>query len=274
MERIDRTLKKWTTTTPNSPSDLPSIRPESENSAPPQRQVYRCNECKDMGWLYQTDHNGDVLWEPGAGGQRTAIVRCSCQLGKDQERRAAYLLRIDGLTPGERQVRFAELVRDYNPDAIARVENATTMRRGIITLTGKPGCGKSALLMCAVNGARDANVPAVYSTVTDILDYLRAAYAPGADVSFDSRWDLLVGCEVLALDELDEFNSTPWATERFLRLMDERWRNMDRRLTLCATNARVNSLPEKVSSRLRDGRAQVIEMQPRDMRRYQTWGDS
>lgn len=224
-----------------------------------------------MGWVYEADHNGDVLWEPGAGGQRTSIIRCSCQLGKDQERRAAYLLRIDGLTPGERRVRFAELVRDYNPDAIARVENAATMRRGIITLTGKPGCGKSALLMCAVNEARDANVPAVYSTVTDILDYLRAAYAPGADVSFDSRWDLLVGCEVLALDELDEFSSTPWAMERFLRLMDERWRNMDRRLTLCATNNRINSLPEKVSSRLRDGRALVLDMQPRDMRRYQTW---
>ena len=132
-------------------------------------------------------------------------------------------------------------MRDTNERAIAIVENATTLRRGIVTLTGKPGSGKSALLMCAVNEAREANVPAVYTTVTDLLDYLRAAYAPGADVSFDSRWDLLVGCEVLALDELDELNSTPWAMERFLRLMDERWRNMDRRLTLCATNSRINA---------------------------------
>jgi len=224
-----------------------------------------------MGWLYATDDIGNVIWEPGPGGHRVRIVRCSCQLGKDQDRRAAYLLRIDGLTPRERTVRFAGLDRTTNENAIAQVENATTLRRGIVTLTGKPGCGKSALLMCAVNEARDANVPAVYTTVTDLLDYLRAAYAPGADVSFDSRWDLLVGCEVLALDELDEFNSTPWAMERFLRLIDERWRNMDRRLTLCATNNRINSLPEKVSSRLRDGRALVLDMQPRDMRRYQTW---
>lgn len=224
--------------------------------------MYRCNECKDLGWVYEVDRDGQPTGK---------AVRCSCQFGKDQERRREYLLRVDGLTPNERTLRFERLVRDTNERAIAIVENATTMRRGIVTLTGKPGSGKSALLMCAINEAREANVPAVYTTVTDLLDYLRAAYAPGADVSFDSRWDLLVGCEVLALDELDEFNSTPWAMERFLRLMDERWRNMDRRLTLCATNSRINALPEKVSSRLRDGRAEVIEMAPHDMRRYQTW---
>lgn len=215
-----------------------------------------------MGWLYAVDPHGEPTGK---------IVRCSCQYGQDQERRRQYLLRVDGLTPNERRLRFADLVRDANEYAITRVENATTQRRGIVTLTGKPGCGKTALLIAAVNEAREANVPAVYTTVTDLLDYLRAAYAPGADVSFDNRWDLLVGCEVLALDELDEFNSTPWAMERFLRLMDERWRNMDRRLTLCATNSRINALPEKVASRLRDGRAEAIEMAPHDMRRYQTW---
>jgi len=255
MEHIGQTLR--TTTKSWTPLSSQTSQPSE-----PRPQAYRCNECKDMGWVY----------EVGANGQPTGkVVRCSCQFGKDQERRREWLLRVDGLTPNERRLRFGNLVRITNEQAIAQVENATTMRRGIVTLTGVPGCGKSALLMCAVNEAREANVPAVYTTVTDLLDYLRAAYAPGADVSFDSRWDLLVGCEVLALDELDEFNSTPWAMERFLRLIDERWRNMDRRLTLCATNNRINSLPEKVSSRLRDGRALVLDMQPRDMRRYQTW---
>lgn len=199
-------------------------------------------------------------------------VHCSCQSGVDAERRRQYLLRIDGLNQAERALRFSSLIRDYNPSAIETVETVTARRRGLVTLTGRPGTGKTALLMCAVNEAREANVPAVYTTVTDLLDYLRAAYNPAhAELTFDARWDLLVRCEVLALDELDEFNTTPWAMERFLRLIDERWRNLDSRLTLCATNSRINALPEKGASRLRDGRAAVIEMTATDMRPYQAW---
>jgi DNA replication protein DnaC len=225
-----------------------------------------------MGWLYAADANGAVIWEPGPGGTQPKIVRCRCQSGQDSERRRRYLLRVDGLTPAEREYRFANLRREENGRAIRIVEEAVDWRRGMVTLTGKPGMGKTTLLMCAVNAAREANVPAVYTTVTDLLDYLRAAYNPASgELAFDARWDLLVRCEVLALDELDEFNTTPWAMERFLRLIDERWRALDSRLTLCATNARVNALPEKVASRLRDGRAQIVEMAGSDQRPYQAW---
>lgn len=127
------------------------------------------------------------------------------------------------------------------------------------------------MLIAAVNAAREAGILAVYTTITDLLDYLRQAYAPNTTLDFDGRWDLLIRCQVLALDELDEFNTTPWAMERFLRLIDERWRAMDQGLTLCATNSRLNSLPEKVASRLRDGRAYVFELTGADMRPYQRW---
>lgn len=245
----------------------------SDASKPPRpRESYTCFVCKDMGWLYAADANGEVIWEPGPGGTQPKLVRCRCQSGQDTERRRRYLLRVDGLTEAEREYRFANLRREENGRAIRIVEEAVAWRRGIVTLTGRPGTGKTTLLMCAVNEAREANVPAVYTTVTDLLDYLRAAYNPAqAELAFDARWDLLVRCEVLALDELDEFNSTPWAMERFLRLIDERWRALDSRLTLCATNARINALPEKVASRLRDGRAQIVETAGSDQRPYQTW---
>lgn len=166
---------------------------------------------------------------------------------------------------------FADL-QGESIEAIARqVQEATMRRRGIVTLTGKPGTGKSSVLIAAVNAARELGVPAVYTTVTDLLDYLRQAYAPNTNLDFDARWDLLIRAEVLALDELDEFNTTPWAMERFLRLIDERWRAMDTCLTLCATNSRINSLPEKVASRLRDGRGYIFELKGADMRPYQRW---
>ena len=83
---------------------------------------------------------------------------------------------------------------------------------------------------------------------------------------------MLVGADVLALDELDEFNSTPWAVEQFLRLIDERWRLLDRCVTLCAMNGGFGSLPGKVGSRLLDGRARVFELGGVDMRPFQAWG--
>lgn len=106
------------------------------------------------------------------------------------------------------------------------------------------------------------NIPAVYTTLTDLLDYLRSAYDPNRAqaLSFDKRWDLLVTAELLALDELDEFSATAWALERFQRLIDERWRNMGQRLTLLASNSRLSAFPPKVASRLNDGHASVVEL--------------
>lgn len=272
MEAVQNAINRTVQTMHPSPSTQTfsdNSQSESESKNPtPVREVYKCFMCRDMGWLYGVDHKGEVIWNNG----HPPIVRCKCQTGQDSERRRRYLLRIDGLNPSERQKRFDDLVRhEYNGAAIRLVESCLEWRRGIVTLTGGPGTGKSTLLMCAVNQARESNVTAVYTTVTDLLDYLRQAYAPNTDLNFDARWDTLIRCEVLALDELDEFNTTPWAMERFLRLIDERWRAMDRCLTLCATNARLNSLPEKVASRLRDGRAHVAEMKGVDMRQYQSW---
>ncbi len=128
----------------------------------------------------------------------------------------------------------------------------------MITLTGAPGVGKTYLLISAVNEARARGVPAIYTPLVDLLDYLRAAFAPDVELSFDRRWDLLVRADVLAIDEIDEFNSTPWAMERFLRLVDLRWRAMGSTLTLFATNSPLESLPDKVESRLNDYRARVF----------------
>lgn len=111
--------------------------------------------------------------------------------------------------------------------------------------------------------------------MSDLLAYLRSAFNPDGPQArnFDARWNLLLSAEVLALDELDEFSATEWATERLMRLIDERWRSMGDRLTLLATNAPVSRLPAKVASRLADGRGSVVEMGGRDLRPMQGWGD-
>jgi DNA replication protein DnaC len=200
--------------------------------------------------------------------------RCECQSGVDEERRRLRLMAIDGLNAAERELRFEKLlVTDEIFPAVRAVISAVEARRGMVTLTGAPGTGKSTLLICAVNSLREANIPSVYTTTTDLLDYLRSAFHPEHPraENFEQRWDLLISAKVLALDEVDEFSATSWAMERFLRLIDERWRSMHDRLTLMATNVGLERLPPKVASRMRDGRANVVQIEGRDMRGVKRW---
>lgn len=236
----------------------------------PRAEGYSCPLCKDMGLVYVADRNGEPIWEQAKHGKQPKVRKCDCRTEVNDARRYAYLLSIDGLSPRERTLTFDALNRTATAPAIERVEADTRKRSGFVTLTGKPGTGKTTLLICAVNAARERNVPAVYAVMSDLLDYLRAAYNPAntSELSFDARWDLLLRAEVLAIDEVDQFNATPWAMERFLKLIDERWRMMDSRLTLLATNLPPVALPDKVYSRARDGRAAILSTGGPDMRPY------
>ena len=229
---------------------------------------YRCSLCKDLRWVY---HDVEPT-HPEFG----KAHKCRCWQQTDSSRQRAQLRQLDGLTERERSFAFDDLlVNEANQAAIEAVRQAVQVRRGLVTLQGAGGIGKTSLLVCAVNDAREREIQAVYSTVSDVLQYLRSAYDPQQSkaLNFDHRWELLVNCEVLALDEFSRFATTEWALERFHRLIDERWRHMDHRLTLVATNSELSQLDPTVLSRLQDGRAKVLQMAGQDMRRADSWDE-
>lgn len=196
-------------------------------------------------------------------------------------RRQSYLLGIDGLKAPERSMTLATYrVGRHNKAAVEAVAAGVERGAGLITLTGEYGVGKTALLMAAVNECRAKDWTAIYTTVADLLSWLREGFSPSVerdpeDRSYDNRWRLLVNCQCLALDELTAFSVTPWAAERFERLIDERWRSMGDKLTLCALNGErgetpdqvLSGLPGVVESRLSDRRAKLIAIGGVDMRR-------
>jgi DNA replication protein DnaC len=226
------------------------------------------------------------------------LVFCDCHLGQGAQlfyskraqnpygkqlaeaarlRRLAGLEKIDGLKPSERTLSLADYkVGPHNRRAADAVAAGIEKGYGLITLWGPFGVGKTALMMSAVNAVRTNDRTAIYRTTADMLAWLRAGFdqsqRDGEDFSYDKRWQLLTTVRCLALDEMTAFSVTPWAAERFERLIDERWRSMRDLLTICAFNAADEpeegncGLPGVVESRLRDVRAQWINVGGRDMR--------
>lgn len=207
------------------------------------------------------------------------------------QRRRAYLEGIDGLKPAERSMTLgAYRTGRHNRAAVESVAAGVEKGAGLVTLVGEYGVGKTALLMAAVNECRAKDWASIYTTVADLLAWLREGFSPNVerdpeDRSYENRWRLLVNCQCLALDELTAFSVTPWAAERFERLIDERWRSMSTHLTVCAVNGdrsqqpadALDRLPGVVQSRLSDRRAHLISIGGVDMRRVyrgDTQGDT
>lgn len=261
-QRLSESAPSAERMTPPSP---PLPKPSAPLPLKPPPQVYQCPMCRDMKWLIRMDSNGLAITH---GDFNRRMIRCNCQYNTDRQHSLDRLTRLDGLTPGDRTKTFETMQQIAGMmEAAETIQDRLVQRRGLVTLRGEPGRGKSYLLMAAINRARSQGVLAVYTTTAELLDHLRRAYAPESDTSLDARWDMLINCEVLALDELDRFKSTEWAEEKFGSFMDLRYRYMDNRLTLCAMNGKLSDLPSRVASRLNDGRARVIEMRGIDVRR-------
>lgn len=185
---------------------------------------------------------------------------------KDEQ--VAYLRRMCGLTGRMLDIGFAgsdELPHLAPAYSVAR--NLVAKPEWFLTLQGDPGVGKTHLLAAVVNEARATGRTAVYTTTAELMDHLRAAYAPGSVVTFDGLLDKLTNCTVLALDELDRWNPTAWAQTVFFELVDRRYRNGEKQLTCFATNAELEALPQYITSRLQDRRCQMFRLTGPDMRR-------
>ena len=195
------------------------------------------------------------------------IFQCDCQKSASQERQMErnrrYLLSIDGLNPRERTLTFDSLKyptdQVYLFNAAQETMLACGKRSGFLTFVGDSDTSKSTFLMAAVNHSRDNNIPAIYITMTQLLNQLKAGFSENAKIDFEERLHILTTAEVLCIDEIDKFNPTSWAREQFDELINERWRHIDNRLTIVACN-HINKLDAHIKSRINDGRAKVFYM--------------
>lgn len=122
--------------------------------------------------------------------------------------------------------------------------------QGWLILTGGYGSGKTHLAAAIANHAISQGVIALFVTVPDLLDHLRAAFAPRSTQGYSERFEQIRNAPLLILDDLGTENATPWALEKLFQLLNYRY--MSRLPTVITTNQDLERIEPRLRSRFAD----------------------
>ncbi len=129
---------------------------------------------------------------------------------------------------------------------------------GFIVFTGDYGCGKTHLAAAIANAVTQRGSSVTFIVVPDLLDHLRAAFAPGSTTSYDQRFEETRSAPFLVLDDLGIENATSWAREKLFQIIDHRY---VARLPTIITIHREAEIDPRIQSRIFDlARSSVNEI--------------
>jgi DNA replication protein DnaC len=188
-----------------------------------------------------------------------SVVPCRCASQETQDHRAerlaayAQIGALSRLTFGNLIVRGRSTnARDQEQythcleDARAFAETPA----GWLVLCGASGCGKTHIAAAIVNRIIERGHPALFVVVPDLLDHLRAAYQPGAEVAYDDLFERVRNAPVLVLDDLGTQAPTPWAQEKLFQLVNHRFNAQ--LPTVVTTNLSPEQFDDRLRTRLTD----------------------
>jgi DNA replication protein DnaC len=118
-----------------------------------------------------------------------------------------------------------------------------------LLLTGGYGCGKTHLAAAIANYRVGQGQRALFVVVPDLLDHLRATYAPNSPVPYDRRLHEIRTTPLLVLDDLGTHSATPWAQEKLYQIFNHRY---NARLPTVITALDDAHVDERIKSRLLD----------------------
>jgi DNA replication protein DnaC len=179
-------------------------------------------------------------------------VPCQCKEQERKRKRRQQLLELSNLGSFTNK-RF----ETFNPrvpgmqEAYETAINFAQSPDGWLFLVGPNGCGKTHLAAAIANQCLDAGSVVLFATVPDLLDHLRAAFAPDASEVYDQLFSRMREAEVLVLDDLGTQQSSPWANEKLFQLLNYRYNS--RFPTVVTANPRGwQATDERIRSRLSD----------------------
>ncbi len=142
--------------------------------------------------------------------------------------------------------------RESLATALQRAQAFASAPEGWLVLVGKPGTGKTHLAASIANYRHAQGHPVFFVVVPDLLDYLRATYAPDSNVSYDKLFEMIRAAPLLVLDDLGAQSSTPWAQEKLYQLLNYRYNA--KLPTVVTTNVSWDQIDARLRSRLLDQR--------------------
>lgn len=186
------------------------------------------------------------------------LFRCPNYPVEADTERQERLRRLSNLAAFEdKQFENFEVNPNYPPperDSLMRAFDAArafaTQPEGWLLLEGGYGCGKTHLAAAVGHHRLKQGDFVLFVTTPDLLDYLRQAYDPRAEATFDETFDRVRNATLLILDDLGVENPSPWAQEKLFQLLNHRYSH--KRPTIITTNVNINDLDARLRSRLLD----------------------
>ena len=120
-----------------------------------------------------------------------------------------------------------------------------------LVLVGESGVGKTHLAAAIAQHRLAAQESVFFAVVPDLLDHLRSAFAPSAEVPYGEMFDTIREVGTLILDDLGSENNTGWATEKLFQIINHRYNH--RMPTVVTTNQQMfERMDARIASRLSD----------------------
>lgn len=218
---------------------------DNKNSTPP------CPICGGAGFLRRdvpVDH-------PDFG----RAIPCDCKRREAQQAEVDSLRSSSGLGHLT-QMTFAAFRPDgigLNPDKRKNLHQAYDGARefaaegkGWLLLKGGYGCGKTHLAAAIANDRLARGEPVLFVVVPDLLDHLRATFAPTSRVTYDDRFESVRSTPFLILDDLGAQTATAWAQEKLFQLLNHRYNAQ--LPTVVTMNRELEEVDPRLRSRLAD----------------------
>ncbi|MFW6056065.1 MAG: ATP-binding protein [Chloroflexota bacterium] len=171
-----------------------------------------------------------------------------------------------GLPEGLRTERFdnfefrrVELSREEQQNlemAFTLANEFAQQPEGWLVFQGRNGCGKTHLAAAIANYRLERNEPVLFLVVSDLLDYLRAAFGPESRVSYARFFDEVKQSPLLILDDFGEQSATPWAKSKLFQLLNHRYNS--RLPTVITTSLTLDDIETRMVARLADPRIGTV----------------